>query len=726
MVEGSQKIAPLFQQMATTELFGQANPQEFFNAVQQLNPALLKRLEINEKTAKTLDELDKAVIKLKIDYATTIQHLATDAAPTVLNTLKEVLHLLHDPIDESWQRWFGTVASGTPGPGAGSTLSQVARQTPRGLGQGLLTQYSVMPGMGGPRVGAAADTALDDWMRRNSGAGLGQTQVPQATQDAIAEAVRRGTAQGAQDASKREPGIGGIISGGAAGVWEWMKKNLSPISAAGAATMPGGGAAGAAGAPIGTAAAGMAAANAAAAMTPELFQRDPGLSGQTTTYSAGVPSATPGAYGGGVGGATGGASGGPRRPGGPGGTRGADTGTASVIPELGKTIKEALESTGKAQGINPVAIASMITVEDPSWKPGVTGGASGRYMGLTQVGPDTLKEMGVTPQQYLSMTAEQQIQFYSRWLDHYHFKEKLAAAGIDFSKLDSAQQAAVLQAMQFHPNQRGGSATTPPDWMVQIGKGNWDGAVATTSKQAGFLGGTLGSYRDFFKRQQANTVQARQAAADGTSVPGVGTGAIGQVMPVTGRVTGLVGDPRSSHTHAGIDIAAEEGSAISATEGGRVVRAQTQTGYGLTLDVQRPDGTIDRYAHMSAFGVRVGDTVKTGQYIGAVGHTTGTRTVVGSHLHYEHRQRSDFGFQGIIDPAPELGINRKSLMTRLDPIPHDSAALARKTGTPEKKGSVDIEVKVGGNEDLKTKHVWDDPFFRDYHKDDKQQNVGAQ
>jgi murein DD-endopeptidase MepM/ murein hydrolase activator NlpD len=144
------------------------------------------------------------------------------------------------------------------------------------------------------------------------------------------------------------------------------------------------------------------------------------------------------------------------------------------------------------------------------------------------------------------------------------------------------------------------------------------------------------------------------------------------------------------------------------------------------MDIQRPDGTIDRYAHMSAFGVRVGDTVKTGQYIGAVGHTTGTRTVVGSHLHYEHRQRSDFGFQGIIDPAPELGINRKSLMTRLDPIPHDSAALARKTGTPEKKGSVDIEVKVGGNEDLKNKHVWDDPFFRDYNKDDKQQNVGAQ
>jgi murein DD-endopeptidase MepM/ murein hydrolase activator NlpD len=720
---GIEHIAPQFRSIATAEIFNTDRAEDFLDAMKQMDPELVKRLQNTKAQAKANEELEQATRKLRMDYAVVLQQMATATAPTVLNVLKEVLHLLHDPIDESWQRWFGSTSTGPTTPA----------QMHQGLGQGALTQFQVQ--MGGPRINQQADSNLQAWLQRG-GKGGGQPQVPQSTQDTLQKAVREGTKEGAKDAEaakpKGTPSIGDIISGGASGVWEWLKKNFSPISAAGAATMPGGPGAGAgAGAGVaGSGGAGMTtAANAAAAMTQELFQRDPGLSGQTTTYSSSYPSATPGGGGGGDSG--GGASGMPRRPGGPGGTvrsDGADQGSGSVIPELGANIKEALVNTGKAQGIDPTAIASMITVEDPSWKPGVTGGAGGRYMGLTQVGPDTLREMGVTPQQYLSMTAEQQIQFYSRWLDHYHFKEKLAAAGIDMSKLSPAEQAAILQAMQFHPNQRGGSATTPPDWMVEIGKGNWN-TIATTSKQWGPLGKSLDDYRNFFKSQQANTVRARQAATGTPGTPaGVGTGAADQVMPVTGHVTGLLGDPRSGgrRQHAGVDIGAPEGSAVSATVGGRVLSAEWHQGYGWTVDVQRSDGTVDRYAHLSSMAVAKGDTVQPGSSIGRVGHTGSPG--IGPHLHYEHRQRADYGFRGLFDPAKELGINRDTLVTRLNPIPHDSAELARRAGTPEKKGSVDIEVKVGGNDDLKQKRsaLSDDPYYRDYRKDDKQQNVGAQ
>jgi murein DD-endopeptidase MepM/ murein hydrolase activator NlpD len=145
----------------------------------------------------------------------------------------------------------------------------------------------------------------------------------------------------------------------------------------------------------------------------------------------------------------------------------------------------------------------------------------------------------------------------------------------------------------------------------------------------------------------------------GGSVPAPGT----LYYPATGRVTGLHADARSRgrRLHAGMDIAGQEGSAVIARSGGTVVRAQWQQGYGWTVDVQRPDGTVDRYGHLRGFNVQIGQPVSAGETIAAMGHTGSPG--IGTHLHYEHRMRSDFGYQGTYDPVREMGLQRGSQMT---------------------------------------------------------------
>jgi len=90
--------------------------------------------------------------------------------------------------------------------------------------------------------------------------------------------------------------------------------------------------------------------------------------------------------------------------------------------------------------------------------------------------------------------------------------------------------------------------------------------------------------------------------------------------------------------HTGIDIFAPEGTTIGAAAPGTVKLADKEppgyTGYGWIVIVDHGDGISTWYAHLSAFSVKVGDTVKVGDKIGAVG-TTGR--VTGPHLHFELR-----------------------------------------------------------------------------------------
>mgnify|MGYP004519752815 CR=1 FL=1 len=88
----------------------------------------------------------------------------------------------------------------------------------------------------------------------------------------------------------------------------------------------------------------------------------------------------------------------------------------------------------------------------------------------------------------------------------------------------------------------------------------------------------------------------------------------------------------ASTQHKGTDIGAPEGADVYAAETGKVVRVEYNSARGNYIDVDHGNGYKTRYQHLSATKVNVGDMVKKGQVIGAVG-STGIST--GPHLHFE-------------------------------------------------------------------------------------------
>lgn len=90
--------------------------------------------------------------------------------------------------------------------------------------------------------------------------------------------------------------------------------------------------------------------------------------------------------------------------------------------------------------------------------------------------------------------------------------------------------------------------------------------------------------------------------------------------------------------HSGLDFRASTGDPVRATANGKVVTAGWQGGYGRLVEIDHGNTLSTRYGHLSEIHVKVGDTIRIGQVIGAVG-STGRST--GPHLHYETRVDGD-------------------------------------------------------------------------------------
>lgn len=86
--------------------------------------------------------------------------------------------------------------------------------------------------------------------------------------------------------------------------------------------------------------------------------------------------------------------------------------------------------------------------------------------------------------------------------------------------------------------------------------------------------------------------------------------------------------------HSGLDFAGPLGAPIYAAATGVVSFAGVRQGYGNCVEIEHGNGLMTRYAHMSAFGARVGQKVVAGDRIGAIG-SSGRST--GPHLHFEVR-----------------------------------------------------------------------------------------
>jgi murein DD-endopeptidase MepM/ murein hydrolase activator NlpD len=86
--------------------------------------------------------------------------------------------------------------------------------------------------------------------------------------------------------------------------------------------------------------------------------------------------------------------------------------------------------------------------------------------------------------------------------------------------------------------------------------------------------------------------------------------------------------------HTGLDFRASTGDPVRVTANGKVVSAGWSGGYGRMVEVDHGNGLSTRYGHLSEINVKIGEAVKIGQVVGAVG-STGRST--GPHLHYETR-----------------------------------------------------------------------------------------
>jgi len=95
-------------------------------------------------------------------------------------------------------------------------------------------------------------------------------------------------------------------------------------------------------------------------------------------------------------------------------------------------------------------------------------------------------------------------------------------------------------------------------------------------------------------------------------------------------------DPKTGgrRMHSGVDFAAGLGTPLYSTADGVVTHAGWSSGYGRLVKIQHEFGIETRYAHLSRFGVKVGQRVSRGQRIGDMG---ASGRVTGVHLHYEVR-----------------------------------------------------------------------------------------
>ncbi|MES2497798.1 MAG: M23 family metallopeptidase [Pseudomonadota bacterium] len=126
------------------------------------------------------------------------------------------------------------------------------------------------------------------------------------------------------------------------------------------------------------------------------------------------------------------------------------------------------------------------------------------------------------------------------------------------------------------------------------------------------------------------------------------------VWPATGRISGVFGSQRiyagePGAYHSGVDVARPTGTPVVAPADGVVILAAASpfSLEGNLLMIDHGMGMNSAFLHLSRIDVTVGQAVKQGQALGAIG-MTGRAT--GPHLHWAVKWRD-----ARIDPAPLAG-----------------------------------------------------------------------
>lgn len=139
--------------------------------------------------------------------------------------------------------------------------------------------------------------------------------------------------------------------------------------------------------------------------------------------------------------------------------------------------------------------------------------------------------------------------------------------------------------------------------------------------------------RAWHAEAQAGVLARAAELARGIEIQGEGF-----VRPVDGPISSPFGwrdlSVAGNRFHGGLDLVAPPGTPVAAARGGVVSFAGWGGAYGYVVYVDHEPGWQTRYAHLSRIDVRVGDLLRQGAPLGAVG-STGAST--GPHLHFEVR-----------------------------------------------------------------------------------------
>lgn len=109
------------------------------------------------------------------------------------------------------------------------------------------------------------------------------------------------------------------------------------------------------------------------------------------------------------------------------------------------------------------------------------------------------------------------------------------------------------------------------------------------------------------------------------------------IWPATGTITSHFGwrnapTRGASSNHPAIDIGVPIGTPVAAADGGVVIYAGSNSGYGNSVGIKHDNGMVTYYNHLDSWNVNVGDRVTQGQQIAASGNT-GIST--GPHLDFK-------------------------------------------------------------------------------------------
>ena len=138
---------------------------------------------------------------------------------------------------------------------------------------------------------------------------------------------------------------------------------------------------------------------------------------------------------------------------------------------------------------------------------------------------------------------------------------------------------------------------------------------------------------------QTSTSQTTSNAQQQNSAPKTPAQPQRWIKPCNGPIVGRYGEPRSTHTHNGIDIAVPIGTPIRAIADGTVIRHGKANGYGnwVVIDHGNINGirVTSEYGHLSSWSVTTGQKVKKGEEIAKSGNAGYSQ---GPHLHITIRE----------------------------------------------------------------------------------------